>query len=258
VAVFGSVYLLGRLAQDVGGECVDVSWGVEGGVSPARVGPNPGLRTAQILILTGVEPVVPGTTSTEREPDRILRVGAVDAELAPDGLWLDPAVLASTAQSVHAGVARRRPKQQAALASGLDRTLATLRQADADLTALAAAARGLPKQPAVLTAVPHAKRLLARAGVAVLEGPAGAVDLLSDLPRWRKQADAADAIAIEAHTPDVVADEVARVFGRPVVRIDTTGGSAAANRRSVRAVLDYNLAQLRTLVPATTTQPSSR
>lgn len=270
VRVLTTIYALGDVARQIGGDRVTVEWFIESGqpLGPLRETPERRnqFRNADLVITRGaIDPWTLSGSGNTYQDRRILRIDGLPSGRDTDPThhaWLDPRVALELSDELVTRLSTLDPRGAATFQENA-------RQFRAEVIAASDAARpALDGSNGRFLALDRGFWPLARRfGLSRVELP----DLnLSDpstygvhaLQQAAREA-GAKGIFVSSETPLALLRDWEARLGLKVLPLDPVGSSAPSGRSTYAAVLRYNLAQLvaglegttRPTAPATTTAP---
>ncbi len=249
--LLATVYPLGAIAREIGGEHVSVEWLAERGQ------PLPGgtvsdsirgrLRFADIVLSSG-EPWAGEGHDDPLRGDRIVRLDVLHSAAsssAIEGLkWLDPAVGREVAEEIYRRLSARRPRLQPYFRARTDKFIEDLDLVTKEYGAVLTT--DPPRRAMVLSADWH--RLLARVKITPLMPVSGNPSALSE-KQIRQLVEAArqnrvTTLFVHAETPPSIIRDLQDRTDLTVRTLDALGTSAGGERDTYVELLKYNLDQL--------------
>ncbi len=248
--IVASVFPLGSIAKQVGGDRVDVVWWVESGQALTGHQPTPEqveqMRRAAAVLTNGLaEAQVTDQFSDAFGDRRVIRLDRfVNESLADSQLWLDATVAKQAAGALADRLASIDPAHAQAYR---DRAAACAKELDA-LSAYGAQVL-LELRGKVVCSIGNDYAALGRQMGFTVEpitrDPLVSLDETqrTRLPQTLKQRQA-QLLLVEADSPPAVLLSLQNSVGVPVVRIDSLGSSSSRGLDSYEKLLRYNYEQL--------------
>jgi ABC-type Zn uptake system ZnuABC Zn-binding protein ZnuA len=271
LTVFTSVYAIGDIVRQVGGQRVNLQWTVESGQPLENIEITPErrnqFRNADLVVTRGAaEPwMLEGTGDAYRDR-RIIRIdGLPSAQKEDPGLylWLDPQIAMELIDVAAVRLSVLEPRSESYFKANAEKLRQQIQSATDNATAALAAHTAAPflsldRGFLALARRFNLKEVKPPEGLSLREPSAYSVKML----RQTADANGAGAIFANAETPPALLRDWQSRLDMPVLALDALGSSAGSGHSGYLELLRYNLDQLVSGVaksaPATQTASPSR
>jgi iron/zinc/copper transport system substrate-binding protein len=265
LTVFTSVYAMGDIVRQVGGQRVNLQWTVESGQPLDNIDITPErrnqFRSADLVVTRGAaEPwMLEGTGDAYRDR-RIIRIDGLPGARHADPdlyLWLDPQIAMELVDVAALRLSALEPQSETYFKTNARKLKQQIQSATDTATTALAGQRGAPflsldRGFLALAQRFNLKEVKPPAGLSLREPSAYSVKML----RQTAVASGAGAVFANAETPPALLRDWQSRLEMPVLPLDALGSSAGSGRSGYLELLRYNLDQL--VRGVTTSRPATK